>query len=372
MAQGGRGGAPKAQPQQQQAPQTVAAVQEGSRWRYNRPSGEEVASWFAGNVHLHDKMEHDRYVQGVVLIPASEKVKRTVLKTNGDHMTIEGWDQIFTPYAKVETRVAYFWDLMAIHPEWVGVIEPVPVPRLDTQGYRNHHLPRGFFKVPVQKGSDQWVDYLGCGMRVRVFERDALRIELREDPVTGEVIQHYVGKTVLDAPPATKMVATLTSKNDTDPFAIMKAETGAIGRALGMAGMLVIPGSGVATAEDMFEAAAAGGDSANTIAPEAATLPGETAALPLAAGGTPAASEPTGAGAEPPDAEAQEKQMRERITTLTNQLAARSEDALDRFRMWAVEKKIDFENLKEHQLRGTLRKLEQLLEELDQAGQAQA
>jgi hypothetical protein len=55
---------------------------------------------------------------------------------------------------------------------------------------------------------------------------------------------------------------------------VMKAETGAIGRALGMAGILVIPGSGVATAEDVQEAQAA--ERVSATGPEASALPDET------------------------------------------------------------------------------------------------
>src|SRR5204863_2609716 len=76
------------------------------------------------------------------------------------------------------------------------------------------------------------------------------------------------------------------AKQWADDNALMKAETGAVGRALGMAGILVV-GTGVATAEDMQEAAA-GPSGAAAASSAGATLPGEAPAPQEAGAAVPA------------------------------------------------------------------------------------
>jgi hypothetical protein len=67
--------------------------QEGARWRYHRPSSEQVAAWWATQP-LDEGMEHESFIGGVVLIPQSEKVRYT----RPDGMTVERHETVYTPY----------------------------------------------------------------------------------------------------------------------------------------------------------------------------------------------------------------------------------------------------------------------------------
>jgi len=303
--------------------QAIDGHQEGSRWINKRPSGAEVAKWFVDNAPMHEGMDPKRYVAGVTLIPAKEKVRIAERNQAGATVIKEVEQLVYTPYVKVETRVAYFWDLM-LERGWLGVIEPADVQRLETEGYRNTHLPPGFFRMPIKKADGKAVSYLACSQQVRVYEPD-LKSGGR-------------GRLVMQPPPGTKMVAELAKWGE-DPFVVMKAETGAVGRALGMAGMLVLPGSGVATAEDMLEVA---GAEATASSPEVAQLPEEPGA---------AAAAPAGMSAG----------VRERIGELSARLESENPGGFEELVEWAKERKVDLNDLKEPQLRGVLRQIERRL-----------
>jgi hypothetical protein len=100
-----------------------------------------------------------------------------------------------------------------------------------------------------------------------------------------------------------------------------------------MAGMLVIPGSGVATAEDMQELAAPA-----VVSPEDASVP-EVAA---------------------PDAGPEPQDPRERIALLGAQL---NEQQRNELQAWAAERKIDLSNVNGNQVRPVLLQLERKLAE---------
>src|SRR3954452_4241279 len=99
---------PQPKPEPPPEPQSV---REGSRWYYAPPSEDDIREWFRQQP-LHEGMEHNRYVSGVVIIPATEKIKVTRFKQNGDTFTVEQERAVFTPYMKVDMRIAYFWDLV--------------------------------------------------------------------------------------------------------------------------------------------------------------------------------------------------------------------------------------------------------------------
>jgi hypothetical protein len=234
--------------------QTIRKGREGSRWINERPTGEEVADWFEKNVELPDGLDHKHYLPGIVLIPQNEKSKEVIGFRDGIAVQKEVENRVYIPYAKVETRVKMFWDYMAQHEDWFGVIEPVEV-----EGGKSKGFPPGYFtiEVPQTKNSaPPSARFVCCCMRVRIYERESVKEERIDHRTSRESITQFrrTGKLVLDAPPATKMVNANNRYGEADQFAMMKAETGAIGRALGLAGMLVIPGSGVASAEDMQEA----------------------------------------------------------------------------------------------------------------------
>lgn len=310
------------------AAESVESVQEGCRWLHNPPSGAQFADWFGSNVKIHDSLEHGDYVNGITLIPNTEKLKVTV-ERNGEHAIEEVERLSFSPYPQVETRIRYFWDWCAAQ-DLLGEIDILTVHRQHSQ------LPRGVFQsvVKSQDGRKEFI-WLGAKCQVRAYERD---------------VRFPRGRLVLDPPPATKTVP-LFNRFGPDVNAAMKAETGAIGRALGFAGMLVIPGAGISTAEDMQELTsgsppAAGGD----IAPEAA-LPEPRTTEPL--------EEPT---------EDQGKVLRDLVNELAAELQKDHPDVWSDIQAWAKERGTDLENIPPAGLRPIER---QLRRKLDAAKKAQ-
>lgn len=325
-----------------QAQPEPLGYQEGSRWINERPTGEAVASWFKENVPLHDGLDPGKYVSGVTLIGGQEKIKVPQRDAKGTVTFPDVSRYSWTPYAKVETRVAYFWDLMATREQdWVGIIEPVEVPRISDQGVYNLNMPPGFFRLPVQGEDGQFAHFICCSMRIRVLQRGTVEKVHRvrktvseEGEVFDETFEGYDGIPVGVYPPATKMIAQIGNYG-VDPFSMMKAETGAVGRALGMAGMLVIPGSGIATAEDMQEAIAGAG---SALAPQ----------LPEPA----AEQEPLAA-----DVGNAEDVIQEKIA----QLQSVNPEGFEELAAWAKERKINLTDIKDHQRRGVLLQVERKL-----------
>lgn len=252
----------------------VRRGREGSRWINERPSGEDLAAWFEANVDMPDGLEHKNYVQGITMIPQKEKAKQVVGFTEQNVPVIQEVENlVYIPYAKVETRVKFFYDYMAENDDWFGVIEPVEI-----EGGKAKGFPPGYFALTVEQTKSGYkpLKFFCCSMRVRIYEKDTVEEEKIQFLGGREQSVEFRrrGKMILDAPPATKMVPALNRYGEADNFALMKAETGAIGRALGLAGMLVIPGSGVASAEDMQEAGQ--GDQVVAPPPETAPAPQQT------------------------------------------------------------------------------------------------
>lgn len=220
--------------------------QEGNRWVNQTPSGSEIAEWFKANVPIDDALDHDDYIGGVTLIPNKEKSKVVTGWEGTAPVLGEVEDLVLTPYMRVETRVKYFHDLCAAK-GWVGFIDPQPPEKADAR------LPHGLFSTAVATADKKEVRFVGCSMRVSAYEKEGFEERaILLDKRTGEEGLRRFGKLVLHGAPASKVVPTL-GRYGADVNALMKAETGAVGRALGMAGMLVIPGAGIATAEDLQE-----------------------------------------------------------------------------------------------------------------------
>lgn len=318
---------------------TARTGQEGSRWINERPTGEEVAKWFEENVNLPDeKLEHDDYVQGITLIPNKMKEK-VVVEYDGAKPVLDDIENlVFTPYAKVETRVKCFWDWMRLNEGWLGVIEPVtPLSPVAS-------LPPGFGRIGVTGQDGKVSNYLTCSMRVKVYEADSIERHRHRNTATGDMLTVVEGKEVFSFPPATKAVPML-GRFGPDDNAVMKAETGAVGRALGFAGILVVPGSGIATAEDMQEALALEGTTAQTAPAEAAAV------LP----------------------ESDDSALRQRIGDLVAKLGEVDAARLEQIRDWMNERdelpKIP--EMSSVQLRGVIGRLEKALAEA-KAEQAEA
>lgn len=172
------------------------------------PSPEEVSEWFA-RFKLHEGLEHARYIGGIVCI---------------ENTTGYGANRVSTwvPYVNATARIAYFWD-------WCdknglrGQVDVSDVDDLDIE------LPRGTSRQAV--------------MRARVSAIAP----------TGEVIREATGQKQVNKTIFKKGYNGAPGYVITDNDFIMKAETGSVARAMGMLGMLTLPGSGIATAEDMGE-----------------------------------------------------------------------------------------------------------------------
>jgi hypothetical protein len=295
--------------------QQAESVQEGSRWLHNPPDGPTFAAWFKANVKLHEGLKHEDYVNGITLIPNKETIRVT---RDGEIVEVERL--VFSPYPQVETRVAYFWDWCRKN-HYLGEIEILPAP------HQSPTLPEGIVATVVKSGSQSHT-WLGAKCRVRAFERDAR---------SGDK-----GRLVLSPPKATKTVP-LHTRYGPDVNAPLKAETGAIGRALGFAGMLVIPGAGISTAEDMLDLATV----------ESAPGPEPAAALP--------AHEPETAEAQDPAA--LHKLVEEHIAELQKHPKEWTE-----FIAWASERGLPLENTPPAALRPLEAQLRRKLEQIAAKG----
>lgn len=346
--------------QTQEQPPELESVREGSRWYYLPPSEDDIRQWFSAQP-LHEGMDHNRYVSGVVIIPATEKVKVSKRKQNGDLYSVEQERAVFTPYMKVDMRIAYFWDLVRVmnqqwseaHPDdpdvhhYVGVIEAVAQPRIDVGAYYNRHLPEGYFVYPVRNNTqtESINRYVGNTQRVAIYERESYASRVR-------------GETPMPILAGTGTKQTAMAKTYADDNALMKAETSAVGRALGMAGILVV-GTGVATAEDMQEAQEPSGAAA-------ATAPGAQATLPpvVAPEGIPAddaqTEEMPAAGVEQLSPQEEDDRLRVRAQSLSKGFRDRFPEQFELYRAWWNERYPDtsLTQLSGPALKGAVRKLE--------------
>lgn len=314
---------------QQRAELPVGSLRgrEGGRWYNERPNSEAVAEWFAKNVKLHDDMEHERYVGGLTLISQTETAQEV-----RDNRIVKVKNLVYTPYGKVESRVQYFWDLMMAHPEWSGSILPVDPVGKDKQ--KDGDLPPGFYRINA-KVAEKHFAYVACCMKVRVVERES---------------KGGRNNIVIESPPATKIIPVLTTtgygNNKSvvpDPYAMMKAETGAVGRALGLAGMLIIPGAGVATAEDMLEAQAQG------------DIPNAVVQTTVEDDALPGGDDADAADAVADNAEVLAAEATEKLALLATEKPEKHKE----FQDWAKSRGFGpLEGLTEHQLRGIVRRLD--------------
>jgi hypothetical protein len=338
----------------------VAAAQHGSRWLYEPPTEEQVKEWFR-TVNLHTGMVHEPYFGGIVVIGASEKVKVNRQKpADGSVYVQEIEQQVYVPYVKVDTRIAYFWDYVRhlnegdIAGRFVGVIEPVEQRRITDpkSAFFNGHLPDGYAIHPVRNQDDSFNRYLVGTFRVAIYERQSYGERIAGRPAMP-LLQGIGSKQVSLA------------RKYADDNAMMKAETGAIGRALGVAGILVV-GTGVATAEDIQESMAAtpGAGAVSDASVPDATLPGEDGG-----GGM-----PEGVPEEAPPAqnvttpEGDDDAMRERALDLQKTLEADYPEVWEAYKAWWNDRKFGrLSELSGPALKGAVVKLER---DLDAAKQA--
>jgi hypothetical protein len=248
----------------------VRRGREGSRWYNQRPTAEEVAEWFY-TVRLAEGMLHPDYVSGITLISAREKSDEVFnFDSDGLPLIRERQDLVFIPYVKVDTRVAYFWNLIDHHAEqgWVGTIDPVTTPASETLG-----LPPGFFKYAATDPKGKAASFVGCSMRVKVVAGD---------------------------------------------------------------GKLVVPGSGVATAEDMADNNVPAGAAAEPVLPATAV-------------------------------ELTDDQLRDRATDLVAELSRLSRPKLEEYQEWARGRGLVLTQAQGPVLKSAVKKLEKTIAELEEA-----
>jgi hypothetical protein len=301
---------------------------DGSRWINHPPGEEELRAWFRESVQLHEGMDAADYEGGIVLIPAREKFQQTRMAADGSSEIAEGYRMTYTPYPKVEARLAYWHRWRELHPELVCSLEPDPnVARVDdpADARFNGHLPDGFYVLPITTETGAITYMLGCSMRVTVHDRSDWEAARR----AGTYPLPY-----FEVPPGSKTVPML-HRWGADENAIAKAQTGAVGRALGFAGMLLIPGTGVATADDMQER--------DTEARPAPTPESGTGDVTRASAG-------------------------ERAAELLARLRDLDAERYELIEAWARERSIpDLNDPPREALRGLVRRLEQLVSEAEAA-----
>lgn len=253
---------------QQQRPAPVADIrQEGSRWYNAPPTAEEFTTWFTENVFLEEGLKHERYLSGFTMIPAEETVKYVRdFNANGGAITDERKRLTYVPYPKVDVRILYFWELMALHQhDWHAIIEFEDVPPAgdDAIDRITTGLPEGFYtyRAPNSDDGTKWSYYVCCTMKISIYAKPIEWVTITTKTRLPDGSEIEIEKRVPAQPPirsgrGTKQVP--MKKKYADDSALMKAETGAKGRALGAAGIFVVPGAGIATAEDMLDLAQQG------------------------------------------------------------------------------------------------------------------
>jgi hypothetical protein len=328
-----------------------------------------VKEWFEGQP-LHDGMTHGPYLGGIVVIAQEEKVKVTKKNAQDATIVLEEERAVFTPYVKVDTRVRYFRDYVELlnapeqgeHNQYVGIIQPVPQERIsDPQSpYFNAHLPEGFTFFAVRQGNDSVRRFVVATFECAIYERQSY-MERRNGQPPIAILQGRGSKQV---------AVNYKGQNAwADDAAIMKAETGAIGRALGVAGVLVV-GTGVATAEDVQEAvstavgAPGGGTSDAPALPPVVDREGQRIAGDGIEADT-AAEAPQEAPGQP-EAEPTDEELRATATALRSELEQASPEAWAAYVHWYTEERQfpALDQLTGSALKGAVIKLQRSLDEV--------
>jgi len=165
---------------------------------YKKPTPEEISQWFLRH-GLHEGLNHENYVSGVVAIEERGQYK---------------------PFITGAARVQYFWD-------WVS-----------SNGYSavvstSSPKERSFSWDEDKSATALWVE---AHIIVREGQGDSVNVVRSAKGHKQVAQQRKFGNRIVP-----------------DMDSLMKAETGAVARALGILGMLTFPGSGIATADDMVE-----------------------------------------------------------------------------------------------------------------------
>lgn len=176
----------------------------------HKPSQEEISKWFAG-FKLHTGLKHEQYVGGIVAIENRDR-----------------GGSIWMLYINATARISYFWDWIEVNGYNASIDVTAPIER------------------DVELPDDK---------KARLFYMEAK--VLVENPESHHVIREAVGRKQVESVKFKRGFNGAPGRIVPDTDSLMKAETGAIARALGTIGMLALPGSGLATAEDMSDYLAA-------------------------------------------------------------------------------------------------------------------
>jgi hypothetical protein len=201
----------------------------------NKPSAEELATWFAG-VQLFEGADHRKYIGGIVCI---------------ENKQMRQWN----PYPLAGTRIAYFWDWIAAEGLRATINAEDPF-ELDLPFMQDLQNVGGFItaKSLVVRATVTVIGPDGETMRESVA-RKQVSMNMKIGP--------YGNKTTIP-----------------DYNAVMRAETGAVSRAVAQLGMLALPGSGIASAEDMRDYEYDAGDGGGQESPAANEPSGRRAVNP--------------------------------------------------------------------------------------------
>jgi hypothetical protein len=163
-----------------------------------------------------------------------------------------------------------------------------------------------------------------------------------------------------------KQTAVLNRRGWADDFAIMKARTGPTGRALGVAGILVV-GTGVATAEDMQEATSGRRRPGPSRRTSRSPCPPSSPQRRRADEAATAAEQPSEDAQPELTQEQQDQQLRETALRLRSELQSQHPEAWERYIAWWQQRgHTTLEELTGPALKGAVVKLQR---DLDEAGQ---
>jgi hypothetical protein len=118
-------------------------------------------------------------------------------KNASDQMYIEEQERAtFTPYVKVDTRIAYFWDYVDVLNEqdgpdsYFGLIEPVPQTQISdpNSAFFNAYLPEGFGWYAVKQGNDSIRRFIVATFECAIYERQSY-VDREGQPVDEAAIK---------------------------------------------------------------------------------------------------------------------------------------------------------------------------------------
>jgi hypothetical protein len=209
--------APQQEQQVQATQQEITdSGQHINQWEFsiNPPTREQVLSLLTGHRDIWG-LEYQQYADYVQALPQTKKITKRVEGGNGrkEEIYYENW----TLYVSVGGRIAMLSELTEVN-GWTTNFVPEPVTPTGVPGF-----------ISLGEGSDQG----------RIIYREYLEI--------------YEGEKLIGRKPGTAWVPYKGGAQAAGSNPYEKVETSARGRALGAWGIGVVPGSGIATVEEIAQ-----------------------------------------------------------------------------------------------------------------------